>query len=1041
MSLACANSLSASAARSNRIAAVRSVLFQSVGFLLGLGYASGLPMFAQSGTGNRPADTSLALSGTGPYSLTCSVSGIPTSSGAVPTGTVKFKNITTAQTLGTGSLGGGSQTKQGFWPVGGPVTSGVVATVGDVNGDGKPDVVISGTNLVQVALGNGDGTFQSALTTNLSDSIGGLFLADFNHDGKMDLGGLKYSNRTGYLVVSYGNGDGTFQSTGTTYMQTLNTVSATPADINGDGYEDLLFSNQVLDASASWWTALNDKNGGVTNATTLASYTATDPNSYSLFDWSMIPLDVNGDGKADMVGLRDSGEVDIRIGNGDGTFQPAVSYPPPFSGVLYLVAGKFNNNGTVDLALFGHSTIAFLYGNGDGTFQQGYSYTITLPSSLSGSGVCSPKAGPFLAPGKADLAFPASGNPEILIYGGNGDGTFATPVSYAVPQSFDLSFNVCPSVDFNGDGLDDALGRDGTGATYVLLNGTVATVSATQVADTTTADGASQQLVCSYEGDSNFAPADSSPVTVSFTAAALPLFSLRVGTYSSDQNVSITDSTSGVQIFYTTDGSSPTTHSTLYTGPIALTSTMTLKAIAAGSHNLASAASEAVYNVPDPPQFSLPAGSYSTPQTVTISDSISTATIYYTTDGTTPGTSSTKYTGPLTISGSTSLQAIAQGPGQLLSQPTIISYNEVSQTQTTTKLTPSTLSTALTASGAAITLTASVTGSKPTGTISFSANGKTIATASLSNGIATAQTVFTNTGNYSVTAAYSGDSQNAASTATTNLVITPAASTTSLASTTQTVDLNQQFMLTATVKGYFPSGSVTFTSGTTTLGTATISGGLATLQTAFSAAGTFFVTATYPGDTNNAASASSALTITSVAPDYSLQANPPTQTISAGQSATFQITVTPSGGYSGTTNFACVNLPSEADCTFSPVGVTVSGGPASTTLTISTTGGKAALEPMRKPARTPWVPLGTAFTGVVGISIFGKRMKKGRRALNGLFSLSLLAAAGMFFFGCGSSSTPPTTQPGTPVGSYSVAVNASAGGSSLHTLQLQLTVK
>ena len=156
-------------------------------------------------------------------------------------------------------------------------------------------------------------------------------------------------------------------------------------------------------------------------------------------------------------------------------------------------------------------------------------------------------------------------------------------------------------------------------------------------------------------------------------AAAAPTFSLPAGTYSTKQTVSITDSTPGAVIHYTTNGFGPTTSSPVYSGPITITATTTLQALALVPNGLNSLHTSAVYtisaNTPPPasaatPTFSVPAGTYSTIQTVTISDSTPGAVIYYTTNGVAPTTSSTVYTGPVTISSPTeTLRAIAAVSG------------------------------------------------------------------------------------------------------------------------------------------------------------------------------------------------------------------------------------------------------------------------------------------------------------------------------------------------------------------------------------------
>ena len=149
---------------------------------------------------------------------------------------------------------------------------------------------------------------------------------------------------------------------------------------------------------------------------------------------------------------------------------------------------------------------------------------------------------------------------------------------------------------------------------------------------------------------------------------ASPTFSPVAGTYTAVQTVNIYDQSPGVSIYYTTDGSTPTTSSTLYSGAVTVSSTETINAIATSSATgvTTSAVSTAAYTINLPvatPTLSPAGGSYAAAQTVTISDSNSAATIYYTTNGTTPTTGSSMYSGPITVSSSAIVQAIAVASG------------------------------------------------------------------------------------------------------------------------------------------------------------------------------------------------------------------------------------------------------------------------------------------------------------------------------------------------------------------------------------------
>jgi hypothetical protein len=157
------------------------------------------------------------------------------------------------------------------------------------------------------------------------------------------------------------------------------------------------------------------------------------------------------------------------------------------------------------------------------------------------------------------------------------------------------------------------------------------------------------------------------------TQAATPAISPASEPFNTSVQVTLTDTTTGATIYYTTDGSTPTTASTPYTGPFSITTTTTVNAIAAGSGLLASAVASAAYTLTTQvvaPTFNPPPASYTAVQSVTISTTTSNTTIYYTLDGTTPTKSSARYTGPVSVGVTETLSAIAvDNNGVLSSSP------------------------------------------------------------------------------------------------------------------------------------------------------------------------------------------------------------------------------------------------------------------------------------------------------------------------------------------------------------------------------------
>jgi N-acetylneuraminic acid mutarotase len=149
--------------------------------------------------------------------------------------------------------------------------------------------------------------------------------------------------------------------------------------------------------------------------------------------------------------------------------------------------------------------------------------------------------------------------------------------------------------------------------------------------------------------------------------ASAPAFSPAAGTYTAVQPVKLTDTTPGAAIYYTTDGTAPTTASSLYSSPINVGSSETIQAIAVATGYSASAVASAAFTINLPPgatpEFSVPAGTYVSVQTVAISDATPGATIYYTVDGTTPTAGSAVYSGAIAVSKSETIQAIAVAAG------------------------------------------------------------------------------------------------------------------------------------------------------------------------------------------------------------------------------------------------------------------------------------------------------------------------------------------------------------------------------------------
>ncbi len=152
--------------------------------------------------------------------------------------------------------------------------------------------------------------------------------------------------------------------------------------------------------------------------------------------------------------------------------------------------------------------------------------------------------------------------------------------------------------------------------------------------------------------------------------AAPPAFSPAAGTYPGATTVTITTTTAGASIRYTTDGSTPTESAgTEYAEPVSVTKTETMIAIAFKTGWTDSTLATAAYKITGTaamPAFSLRAGTYSSDQSVAISCATQGAAIHFTTDGSTPTSSSAAYAAPVPVSGNgarVTLKAMATGAG------------------------------------------------------------------------------------------------------------------------------------------------------------------------------------------------------------------------------------------------------------------------------------------------------------------------------------------------------------------------------------------
>jgi autotransporter-associated beta strand protein len=410
-------------------------------------------------------------------------------------------------------------------PKGTSQSAGGPVAVGDLNGDGHPDLIVAGkySSTVTVLLGNGDGTFkppQSFSTGTVAGSLPGTYpdsiaLADVNGDGHMDVltGDYNYSSNTyGNVSVLLGIGTGTFQPVQLVKTPLGRQNSIALADINGDGRMDLISANSQYDivtvmlgngdGTFKFSSNLNFANPQETDFVTLA--------------------DVNGDGRPDLIACqRFTGVLSILFGNGDGTFKA----PQNFALGEFLnsvTVADINGDGSPDLVAV-RSTFTYSGGfvtvllnddapawtlqtaqtfptnanpdavavadlNGDGApdlvvtyaasnvYHPNYTVSVLLgngngtfqPPELLTAGK-NPDAvaiGDFNSDGRPDLAIANQGSNAVSVFLGNGDGTFQAPKNFAVgsnPASIAVA-------DLNHNGTLDLVVTDsGSDSASVLL--------------------------------------------------------------------------------------------------------------------------------------------------------------------------------------------------------------------------------------------------------------------------------------------------------------------------------------------------------------------------------------------------------------------------------------------------------------------------------------------------------------------------------------------------------------------------------------------
>lgn len=462
-------------------------------------------------------------------------------------------------------------------------------------------------------------------------------VGDFNGDGIPDLALSSTNSSTGTaeVTVLLGMGNGAFKAgpTISTPVPTGTPLFMLVGDFNGDGKNDVALLNFSIGNNTQIIAVLLGNGDG--SFTPAATTTVVIPNSGGDYiPGMMVAADFNGDGKLDLAIAGDyvsSGGVTILLGNGDGTFTPIGAGLDPSADFGLIATGDFNGDGIPDLIATnyfedGKSPTIFL-GKGDGTFTSApASFTLDyFPTSVV--------TGDLNGDGKLDLAFSDLNGVEIVL--GNGDGTFTETATSPIRVPSEI-YGLTAG-DFNQDGKLDLVAIDSYDARIVLLNGNGdGSFSVTETATTV-----SQNWLGPYI------------VSADFNGDGVP----DVGMLTKD---------------------SPT--ASIYLTEPTETATATVQGVApvgAGTHNVeAKYLGDSIYKtsvsatIPltaglAPPVFSLKSGTYTSVQTLKISEAIPGATIYYLASGGLNTNGFIEYKGPITLSseGPTQIQAYATESG------------------------------------------------------------------------------------------------------------------------------------------------------------------------------------------------------------------------------------------------------------------------------------------------------------------------------------------------------------------------------------------
>jgi hypothetical protein len=1004
----------------------------------------------------------------GDYTLTATVTG--GGDPAPPSGTVSFLDTDNANyVLGTATLTAVGQfdfDNFSYIPSGAGFDLGSFA-VGDFNGDGIPDVAMStympsgSSRLVTIMLGKGDGTFTQGQTLTLpsNEQPQQIAVADFNNDGVADLAIEEWNgsatNPIYWIQIALGNGDGTF---------TLSPPMALPeaaggdiydnylvGDFNGDGKADLVITYQALLASGVGTRNLGflSGNGDGTFAPMTLAYQTTNP--IGLCVDSMVVADFNGDGNLDLACANDQTDgpnpgpnsISVLLGDGHGSFS-YWSNVTVGAGLTYIAVADFNGDGKADLATASYyystggtavASVSVALGNGDGTFAA----STPLPVSVNAPDFV--VAGDFNGDGIPDFAVPYAaagiGGHLFTVYLGNGDGTFSANNISISPQFISGPGGVAS--DFNRDGRWDlALPVEPPAASGIFLSvPSLATATVTGISPVGTGI---HPVDASYPGlatvlapsISNTVGLEAEPVATTLTLFAAPATGVSMQPFTLIATASPTTAqnhaASGTVTFYNGGVSLGTgafangvATLTISTGlPIG---TYNLTATYSGDTNFTGSTGSLEYVVsasPPPIVFTVPNHTFGDPPFTVAATSSSPGAFTY-----------SVLSGPATISGTivtltgvgtVVLQVNQAASGSFPALTQNAAFTVAQEAQTIAFAAPAS---PVIPSVGPVTLSASASSGLP---VSFSVVS---GPATLSGSTVTV----TGVGAVVVAANQAGNADYlAAAQVTRTIVVSKGLPMVTLAASQNPVLLQNPVTLTATVAfaAATPTGSVTFTDGSTVLGAATLNSGAASITASTLVLGANPIAVAYSGDGNY--NTATGPPLNEAVQDFTLTiTGNPAQTVPYGGTATYALAVASVDGSSlpSAIGFAVSGAPNGSAITFSPATLPAGSGASSLTLTIQVPGVFATNAPLRG-TRTP-----TALALLALVLPFRRGLKH-RGKFAGWMSCILLlvatACASAALAGCGGSIVTPITR------TYAVTVTATSGALS-HATSVGLTVQ